>query len=411
MFRNFIEPYVFRFITPLRQQKRINLIRKKCKAVLVFLVSSLSMWRNQALFDRLRRDVRFDPVIVLFPFSGYSQDLRQNSIQELKSYFDGISVPYLDLSNESNPGQILRELIDPDLIFYPQPYNDLFGNDLDSNYFNERLLCYSPYALQIIEGDWVYKSMLLNSAWRIFFEADFRLTYARRLLYNKGRNVRICGDSMADVFSEAPQRDVWKTQPKKKKVIWAPHFTIQDTSHFVRNSFLWLNDFMLVLAARYQNQIQFAFKPHPRLLSELYSHPDWGKEKADAYYLKWASGNNTQLETGSYVDLFKESDAMIHDSVSFSAEYHYTGNPVMFTSHNPASLTAGLTVLGEQAILAHYQGTTEDEIESFLNNVVIEGNDPMKQLRNDFRAKYLTPPDSGNVAENIYQELVKSIWS
>jgi DivIVA domain-containing protein len=61
-------------------------------------------------------------------------------------------------------------------------------------------------------------------------------------------------------------------------------------------------------AEKYADRIQWAFKPHPLLRDTLYQHPDWGKERTDAYYGRWESMPNTQLETGAYVELFKQSD-------------------------------------------------------------------------------------------------------
>ena len=46
----------------------------------------------------------------------------------------------------------------------------------------------------------------------------------------------------------------------------------------------------------------------------------------------------------------------------------------------------------------------------FLENVVLGGNDPMKEQRLAFYNQYLLPPGGKSVAENIYQEIVDSIW-
>jgi CDP-glycerol glycerophosphotransferase (TagB/SpsB family) len=97
-------------------------------------------------------------------------------------------------------------------------------------------------------------------------------------------------------------------------------------------------ELMLELAQAYKDRIQIAFKPHPSLITQLYQHPDWGKERADDYYARWQQMENTQLETGGYVDLFMTSDAMIHDSGSFVVEYLYANRPVMFVSINLQSI-------------------------------------------------------------------------
>ena len=215
---------------------------------------------------------------------------------------------------------------------------------------------------------------------------------------------------MADAFNKPLEKDIWKPQDQqKKRVIWAPHYTITEGGLLHRDSFTWLSEAMLDIAAEYKTRIQFAFKPHPKLLSVLYELPDWGKEKADAYYNRWANGSNTQLETGEYVDLFKSSDAMIHDSSSFSVEYHFTGKPVLFLSSDLNSVLSSLNDFGKQAILAHYQGNDKDHIVSFLEKTVLNGEDPRYEERQRFRERFLLSPGNRSVTESIFQVFVDSL--
>ena len=413
--RKIAEPFYYRFFlipqAKRNQSRRIGEIRKKGKATIVFLVSSLPMWRFQALYDRLSKDSRFDVKITLFPFTTFSQEQQKSSIQQLRDHFTERGIPFFDLSDINNPGERLRKEVNPDIVFYPQPYNHLYGNDLDDDYFSASLLCYIPYATLTASETWAYKNHLNNIAWRVFFSSESRKKEAQKALYNHGKNIRSVGEPLADLFGFPALKSVWKPQEKaKRKVIWAPHFSLSNGYFLHRNSFTWLSGFMLEIAERYREQLQFAFKPHPRLLSVLYEQPDWGKERADAYYSRWAEGANTQLETGDYIDLFKGSDAMIHDSSSFSVEYHFTGKPVLFTAADLNPITSILNDFGQAAIQVHYQGKDFDDITSFLDNVVLKGDDPMKEDRQAFYNQYLMPPGGKSVAENIYQEIVSSIW-
>ena len=101
---------------------------------------------------------------------------------------------------------------------------------------------------------------------------------------------------------------------------------------------------------------------------------------------------------------------MIHDSSSFSVEYHYTGKPVMFTTINLVDAISNLNEFGRDAILAHYHGSSSEQVKSFIDNVVIAGNDPKKKERLDFFKNYLQTPGNTPVSENIYREIVNSIW-
>lgn len=369
------------------------------------------MWRSQTLYDRLVMDDRFSLQIILFPFVSLSPAQRESSMQQLRDYFTECCIPFIDLSKEVNPGHTLRERVNPDIVFYPQPYHALYGNDLDAPSFEDKLLCYIPYAMLTSSEPWAYHCHFNNIAWRLFFQSESQKKEAASVLYNRGHNIRVVGETMSDLFSLPASKDVWKPQEKpKKRVIWAPHFTLTDDNFLHRNSFTWLSEFMLDVVERYQDTIQFAFKPHPRLFTVLQELPDWGEERTSSYYARWAEGANTQLETGSYIDLFKFSDAMIHDSSSFTVEYHFTGKPVLFTATDLTPVTSILNDFGKAAVYAHYQAKNTEGILAFLENVVLGGNDPMKEQRLAFYNQYLLPPGGKSVAENIYQEIVDSIW-
>ena len=166
---------------------------------------------------------------------------------------------------------------------------------------------------------------------------------------------------------------------------------------------------MVDIAHRYKDKVQFSFKPHPRLLQSLYETPEWGKEKTDAYYRIWQDGENTQLDTGSYIDLFKHSDAMIMDSSSFTVEYHYTGKPFLFTTKNLEADLEQLNTFGREAILAQYVSDSEAGIIDFIEKTVLGSEDPKRPERESFCLKHLCPPNGNSVSENIYNEILKGV--
>ena len=123
-----------------------------------------------------------------------------------------------------------------------------------------------------------------------------------------------------------------------------------NTNH---SNFLWLAEKMLSFTEKYKDKIQIAFKPHPNLKKQLISHPGWGKPKVDEYYDKWNSLDNGQLEEGDYFDLFLQSDAMIHDSVSFLSEYLYTMKPCCYVIKNENLIDSFLNDFGKAALELH----------------------------------------------------------
>ena len=413
--KEFLIPYYVLFwIYPKRvgvYRKRIREIRKRGKARVVFLASNLAMWKYQGLYNLLTRDKRFEVTIILAPFYSYSSGQKEQSILDLSNYFSSRGISYIDSRNIEDIGQWFRETVNPDIIFYPQPYEWLFKNELDYSYNPSCLIAYVPYGALTLYEKWIYNTRFIYNAWRVYYQSSYNKKIAWKICSNRGLNVRVSGYISVDDFTKCTPEDVWKPQDKpKKRIIWAPHFSgMRQPNWLNRGAFKWLWQFMQDLAISHKETIQIAFKPHPKLLSELYDSPDWGKEKADAYYAWWADGENTQLETGQFISLFKTSDAMIHDCNSFIADYLMTGKPVMFTADNLEETESQLDIFGKSALHAHYIGKNISEIIAFVENLESGGADPKSAERQAVYQKYLLPPKGLTAAENIYTDIVKAI--
>jgi CDP-glycerol glycerophosphotransferase (TagB/SpsB family) len=175
------------------------------------------------------------------------------------------------------------------------------------------------------------------------------------------------------------------------------------------SNFLEYFDVFLELAAVYKEQLQIAFKPHPLLRIKLENDPNWGKEKTDAYYAEWTNLENGQFENADYGDLFLTSDALIHDCGSFMAEYLITGKPALFMIRNEAVMKEW-SEFGEKAVEAHYQSRTKEELIDFIENVVLKGNDWMKEKRNDFVYQNLLQKNNLTASQNIMNYLETQIF-
>lgn len=407
--KTFIKNFLLRFL-PLYQWLYVRRLRHKKKINVVFFASSLSMWRYQHLYEALSKHPRFNVTIVIQPFIWWAESQKQENVQDLCRYFDDKSIQYLLGTNAEGIILDVKGELKPDLLFYPQPYKDYFPEKISYNRFYNKLLCYYPYAFWRSKGWWSYDTPLHRVAWKLFYSTELHREDAKQFARYKDRNVEIVGYPTADDFLSGGYVDVWKPQGiKKKRIIWAPHFTIFSGGLITQSNFLWMAEFMLELAKKYSDKLQFAFKPHPHLLGKLCEHPNWGELKAREYYFAWETMDNTQLDTGEFVNLFMTSDAMIHDSGSFGVEYHYTGNPVMYVADNFEEQVADMAEFGQLAMHQHYVGKCKQDIIDFIENVVLGGNDPMKEGRAEFVQKYLVPPNGKSVVENTMDVLLKDL--
>ena len=395
-------------------QRRVMMVEQRGKAKVVILAMSVPIWKYQHLFEVLNRDNRFEVTIVISPSIDYDREQQRLDVEALRRFFDSNSMPYVDfdVTGAVEPFDI-RGKIDPDIIFYPQPYEHLLVQQHDCLNFYDRLCCYYPYAFMTGKGKFSYDFHFHNLAWRLYYPNEEIRHEAEVTAWNRGRNVRIVGHPNGDDFALWSGADPWKIiadgRPRKR-IIWAPHFSFDDKfGQIPRGNFLWVAHFMLDLAQRYKEFVQIAFKPHPRLLTELYAHPDWGKARTDEFYQLWADMENTQLELGNYIDLFMTSDAMIHDSGSFVIEYLYTHKPVMFISRDINHFLTGQTDFSREAFAQLYIGKDEREILDFVDKVVLGGDDPMLPQRMAFFERHLKSPHGQSVAQNTLDDLIESL--
>ena len=388
-------------------------IGKKKEIRIVFFVMNLPMWRYQHLYELLTKDSRFNVVIALSPSPKFSYEQRKQDLITLRDFFSSKNIPFIDYNLNSEKSAIdIRKDFCPDILFYPQPYKKTLVEDHSYRTFIDKLLCYYPYAFWTSNGAWGYNGIFHNTAWKLYYSTNINKNEAQKYAKNRGKNVVVVGYPNADDFLYSKHLNVWKTQnTAKKRIIWAPHFTISPgISPLHQSNFLWMAKFMVDLSHKYRDDIQVAFKPHPRLLTELYKHPDWGKEKTDSYYNLWKNGENTQLETGQYIDLFMTSDAMIHDSSSFTIEYLYSKKPVLYITKNYEDSISEKNTIGIKALEAHYIAKEYCEIERFIKNIVCGNRDTKKQIRNEYFKTYLLPPNGKTVAENTYIDILKSLF-
>ena len=104
------------------------------------------------------------------------------------------------------------------------------------------------------------------------------------------------------------------------------------------------------------------------------------------------------------MDLFKQSDAMIHDSGSFIMEYLLVNKPCMYLQEG-----AGYTGFNEdtlQALKCYQKGSSLKEIEQFLLNLLRNVPDTKASARDRYLKEYLLPPGGCSAAQNIINSIL-----
>lgn len=390
-FRQFNYLHVF---TP----KKSKEIRKKSRIDVNFVVFELGMWKTENLYLRMFGHRRFNPVITVVDSPEHP-----GSYKAVIDYLNKKGYDFKFIDKDTN----LQEACKADIIFYQKPYAEEYFPAHSWKENKSALFCYCPYFVHDSLIDWLIDREFQNICWQNYFE---NFGVAREIgprMHNKGKNILVTGLPMFDQFLKPIEsyQYSWKPQGKhKKKIIYAPHFTI--SKYLKRSTFLENGEFMLEMAEKYKYDVQFVFKPHPLLYKNLVD--EWGEAKSREYYDRWDAMDNGQLELGQYADLFMTSDAMIHDCGSFATEYIFTGKPVMFLYHEAsAEYVDNRTQCGTRALALHYRGDSHEDIERFIKDV-INDNDPLREERLRFFNENLKLANGKDSCENIIEAILEN---
>ena len=391
----------------------LDKLRRKDRVKVVFFVRHCAIWKYDRVFQLMLKNSRFDPIIVICPHIYFGEDIMMQGLKLTAQFMQEKKYPYvITLDFETGKWLDVKEEIKPDIIFFTNPYEAATKKEYFIFNFPDSLTCYVPYNFGNCHMlDMFHNEPFHNSLWRLFAETDIHKQFSIDVALNKGINVITTGFPGTDIFIDKnyiPKNPWNKNKKQLKKIIWAPHHTIDEDKSFLSfSSFLVYADDILELTEKYKDYVQFAFKPHPLLKAKLYSYTGWNKERTDKYYNAWNNMENGQIEEGNYEDLFLTSDAMIHDCGSFSIEYLYVGKPVLRTDRDD-SITDRMNKFGIMAYSVHYHARTKDDIETFVKNV-IEGKDEKKNEREQFKQKYLLPPNNKSASQNIIDEICKHV--
>ena len=375
----------------------------------IFFLEKSSCWKYKALYDLMEHSSHFHPSIIVCPNVLVSHEDMVRGMQE--TYIEMLKEGYRVIKGyeDVQHSYINVRDLDPHIIFFSSAWEGYIDKRFHISQYTDILTCYMNYGWATTPFEW---SFVTNMCLRVWLYLQECKDYNRILKqWTPGMNAVVTGSPMYEAFlnASAEGKD-WKIKnPKFKRVIYAPHHSIPEVADGIiaLSTFLIHYKTMLEIAEQYKDKIQFVFKPHPLLLNHLYLHPEWGREKAVAYYDLWKNGENTNFVNGEYIDLFKTSDAIIHDCSSFTMEYLYTKKPALFLSNIGHEGQANEVAI--RAYEAHYKAKTKEEICDFLDNVVLKGNDPKKQERESFYNDVLLPPNGRTASENILQEISKSL--
>ncbi|WP_086245426.1 glycosyltransferase family protein [Campylobacter devanensis] len=401
-----------------KEQKRIKNARKAIidkfkdgkKLNICIQVCRPGLWNLDYLYKILDESPYFNPSILIMPDKAYKREMHE--LYARQTYDELVQrgyKPFKGYDFDKEKIIDIRKEINPDIILFTDFWKPHFFDTFYINRFRDKITFLNEYGFSVRQDELTCNFELNNLVDLYFRPTQVHVEMAQKLMNNKGINVLAVGHPKIDALLDENTNfnDVWKAQYKpKKRIIWAPHYNANTPKTMYQNdAFYILYDFMLDIAEKYKEEVQFVFRPHPVLYQAL--EKKWGLEDVKKYYQKWDELDNGQYYAGNFVDLFATSDAMIMDSCSFMAEYTAFNKPLFHTVTQTSR--THLNEFGEILYKNFYTpiNELESDIENFIQDVVINGNDYKKEERTEFVKQYFGKINGKTASENIYDEIIK----
>lgn len=394
-----------------------------------FLTYSAAQWPAKSLYSDLKKDSRFHPYVILSPLVDRDEESMKKTYYESLEWFQESG--YEVKEGLGNPIPSFEQLGGvPDILVHLSPwYTSLPREQQFLQLPWQCLHAYIPYGMNTVDNvdhsfslNGVYDSDFVNLMWRVFEDTEININEYKKYETLRGENLVQSGYLKMDELMNRPEyssnqiEELWKLPKGKnasevKKIIIAPHYSVFNEGLIVSSTFRENAYFWLYLIEKYQNKASFLFKPHPNLRAACVGNGVFKSyDEYDDYISKWNSYTNAKaISESSYIDYFNTSDAMIMDSGSFLGEYIYTQKPLLYLTRPEQAHTA----MGKVLVDAYYKtaGKNYSEIDRFISDVVINGQDDMKEKRKAVFDKYFNYVELNKLYahEVIYQEFLQVI--
>ena len=381
------------------------------KVRVLFIVSEISKWKEQKLYEEMERSEKFEPIIGISDWNrqlepGCSNEELLRIHQKADAFFDKLGDRHVRTVIVENGRRIHIDLrsFNPDIIFYTEPWGPCEGQDpcVVSKF---ALTFFASYYV----GDYCQLDLDCHQIVQRLVYGYFCLNEAMCREYEK--SLRFVSHSSRFIPTGHPGLDFFSGKnictEKKGYVIYAPHFSFPNPNapDFGErlSTFDW-NGREILEYAESHPEMNWVFKPHPILKEWILDSGFMDQKGLSDYFSRWAKVGLV-CEDGDYQDLFLQSRVMITDSGSFLTEYGATGNPVihLICNENKMRPIAAVKPVWD----TYYKVHDLDGMYEIFKMVLEEGKDPsrgIRQIKVD-RAGIRNSQASQNIVEYILQLL------
>jgi len=323
----------------------------------------------------------FEPIIgitALGEQASYSDSDLDKVFADSEQFFDSLGDRHIRVV-DLHPKRY-RDLAEfsPDIVFFPEPWDTKHPQ---TTAFVSRfaLTCYVPYFVFTQSNPEKHCDLEMHRFLARYFILNEKIAkeYSKaRAWWRQSFDFVVAGHPALDGIGDSHSAD------GNGCVIYAPHHSVWDGPKNLSIPISTFSDFgdPILDYAKKHPEIEWAFKPHPRLRYTLEHDLCWTKDRIDAYYKEWEAIGAACYD-GSYGRLFAKSRAMITDCDSFLAEYGATGKPIIHLRRR--DITPQYHPYLKDLLECYYQVFSAEDMRDAFGLVVERREDPMKGERLD----------------------------
>ena len=359
----------------------IERIRRKDKIRVGFVLHDSAIWCGDLLYDFFEQNDRYEPTVFFFLQQDGKSELYSRRYTEDIALFKSKGFNVLNVNQSEIVGQKIAQ---QDFLIYLNPYFRHMPIPLRLTLIKtDTLVVYTSYSIDVSAHS-VTRFSIFSILYKIFATTKFIANTLEKRNYLGVERIVYSGHPKLDVAFNKPDLQFdWKmTHPNALKIIWAPHHSIRQAGKLPNQAtFQWNYKFFYEYAKAHP-ETSWIVKPHQNLLSTAVREKVFPTVEAFKEYLRqWDELPNAKVVMGAYYhSIFATSDGMIHDCGSFIAEYQYFNKPMLFLTRSDATKC---NPLGQRIIDANYHvdGKDFEGIEHFIEDVLINKNDPQAEAR------------------------------
>ena len=331
----------------IKRLKRLSEVKpiQNRKIRVIFVVVNSNTWNKlKSLYHEMLNNDKIDVKIVCCP-EPYKEDTSITYNYFKNNGYDCIDArvgegPWNALENKGNWFNLKK--LEPDYVFYSEPYNMYLPNKYKSNEVSKfSKICVVSYGMTVAEE---FLQIRPNDFYR-----DVYCCYANNqdeLKYNinqfreqhnigiqKTKNLGFL--AFADIFeSTKKQSKSWKFSKNKVRVVWTPRWTTDKT---VGGSNFFKYKDVLIEYTQKNKDIDMLFRPHPMALDNFVRTGEMSQEEVNEFKKICETTPNLSLDNEkSYTSTFWSSSFLITDISTIIVEYFVTGKPIIFCESDVA---------------------------------------------------------------------------